>query len=279
MEDRNVEYLDLLTTVNPKLREKGWMITPYMIGREIGRIRKALNQNNDEELENVFLFYSLDPLYRAFYLARNDYLTNLKNINDLIKSATFEFLKGQYESSILMFTHLVERYFRSKFTITPGNRCNLDTIKSKLTESMDKYNGYFKERHQLYNGAIIGILENHLLKSFNTASDVFEAFNRHWIFHGFGEFTEVKNIGRYILLFDIFCEIESIEQDCYSINGRPFVLIPDESPDVKALRNYLEHLQNEIFSSRYQLENYLLKRTNRPYKKHEAIIRLFKGYF
>lgn len=280
MEDKNTDYLDLLENVNPALRKKGWMITPYMIGRDTGRIKKALNQNNDDELENVFIFYSLDPLYRAFYLARNDYLNNLDNINDLIKSATFEFLKGQYESSILIFTHLLERYFRLKFAIQPGNTCNLTTIKSKLAESQKKYSGDFKERYHLYIDAVIGILEDHLLKSgIESASDVFEAFNRHWIFHGFGDFTNVKNICRYILLFDIFCEIESLEQNCYSIDGRSFLLIPDGDAVVMALRKYLEHLQNEIFSLKYQLENLLLKRTDRPYQKHAGVIRLFKGYF
>ena len=263
MKDKNQGFIEKLKNVNPKLTPFGFVILPYLTGKQVGDIESALSINDEKKLKEIYFQYVFQPINRSFFTHRFQKLSILENYSHLYQLGIIHYYNFDHISSNLLLVTCLEGVIRELFGKKIGENTgyNLKVIINNLNNLKNTNQiPEFQERFELYIDSLNGLF-NSLFKKIDSNSDIpLNEFNRHVMIHVLkSDSYRIENAIRLICILDLLCEIQSLRT-----NKETYALIPDEFAD-NDLTKYYKEIFNKTMNSEQEKKLELLKE-NKKFK-------------
>ena len=241
------EFIYKYKEITETLSEYGWIISPYMIGKDFNKVYalvlKIRNNSNPTQTEKTVFLEEINqlltdiifhPLFRAFFVVRAKELQYLKSFSHHLEKAILHYYKNDYFSAVLCLLPAVEGCLLSYFGWEFG-QSRKPSI-NKLIEEIEKcrMQTYDPVSYKMYSSALSIFLRNWIYSDTSTTDTTFSYLNRHYVLHGMGmgNYYSLSDVNRLIMFFDLLIEFLSIEE------RRRYVFIPENNKQIDDRSQY-----------------------------------------
>lgn len=245
--DPNPDFIIKFNRIADVLLDYGWFGSPYLSGGEFDKIYKMCNDiiegkaklTREEIEENIFetlMPVIFHPEYRAFYVHRAKELPHLKKFSHYIERAVLHYYKKDYFSCAICLLPAIEGVLLSHY----GWEFKQDEQAPKQKKITNHLQNLSKEtrlleRYQMYGKTLHSFTKKWIFKSTDKADFSTSYLNRHYALHGLGtgNFYKAADCHRLFLVFDLYTELISIENNIFK-----YTLIPANEEGIEIRHGY-----------------------------------------
>ncbi len=246
------------------LLDYGWVLTPFIIGRDFQKIQQQLSTIEGKVLSEVEKDSFKEELYalltditfsvstRSFFVYRAKEVKHVQNFSHHIERALLHYYNNDYFSTVLCLLPAIEGSLLSYYGWQFGTTRKPSI--TKLIKEIEKCRAatYNPKNYKMYSGFISNFLQRWIFSDTSIA-DISESYlNRHYVLHGMGNnnYYTIADAQRLIMFFDLFIEFLSLEQQ---INYN-FIPNPGENDLIDSRNNYYFRLQTVEISRKEAME-------------------------
>lgn len=273
------EFERKIREVNETLIEYGWVISPFMIGKDFDKIYKLVlkiksneTPTKDEkevylkEINSVLTDIVFHPLFRAFFVYRAQELKHIKLFSHHLERAILHYYKNDYLSTVLCLLPAIEGCLLSYFgwEYKKGRKPNINQLIVEIEKCrIPTYNPAYK----IYSIILSKFLRTWIYSDTSTTDTTFSYLNRHYIMHGMGtgNYYSLSDAHRLIVFFDLLIEFLSIEEK------RMYAFIPENKQVTERSQYYFRFIEKNIKRDEILTTESKLLSDNSNYIKEEII--------